>query len=140
MIGKGVWRQKNKSGLSTDRKLIGNKWVFKIKKNGVYRARLVALGYSQVPGVDYTENYAPVINDITYRLLLVLFHLHKYDSRIIDVETAFLYGDLDEEIYMKVPNGLEDYTGEKLDGVCLELKRSIYGLVQAARQWWKKID
>jgi Reverse transcriptase (RNA-dependent DNA polymerase)/gag-polypeptide of LTR copia-type len=134
MMSKGVWRE---CTLPKERKLIGNKWVFKLKKNGTHRARLVALGYSQVPGVDYTENYAFVINDISVRIILIMYLLNKYDSKIIDVETAFLYGDLDEEIYMKIPDGLQEYKKISPDK-CLKLCRSLYGLVQAARQWWKK--
>jgi hypothetical protein len=139
MINKGVWRMVDRNKVPSGRKLIGNKWVFKVKKNGVYRARLVALGYSQVPGVDYTENFAPVINDITLRTLLVLMKVKNYSSRVIDVETAFLYGNLEEEIYMRIPSGLEDCVDEIPLNACLLLERSLYGLVQAARQWWKKI-
>ena len=65
MISRGVWRNRSRRDMPAGRKLIGSKWVFKKKKNGVYRARLVALGYSQVPGVDYTDNFAPVINDVS---------------------------------------------------------------------------
>ena len=54
MINRGVWRKIDKVKIPEDRRLIGNKWVFKIKRDGTYRARLVALGYSQIPGVDYT--------------------------------------------------------------------------------------
>jgi hypothetical protein len=139
MIKRGVWKRISTQQLPTGRTLIGNKWVFKKKKNGVHRARLVALGYSQVPGIDFTENYAPVVNDITMRMLLVLKLLHNWKGEIIDVETAFLYGDLEEEIYMTIPKGLSEYMdGEDLKGECVILKRSIYGLVQAARAWWKK--
>jgi hypothetical protein len=118
--------------------LIGNKWVFKQKKNGIYRARLVALGYSQIPGVDFSENYAPVVNDITMRVMLVLKMENNWMSETIDVETAFLYGDLTEEIYMTIPRGLEEYANQKLHDKCVILKKSIYGLVQAARAWWKQ--
>jgi Reverse transcriptase (RNA-dependent DNA polymerase) len=84
--------------------LIGSKWVFKVKKDGTYCARLVALGYNQVPGDDFTDNYAPVINDVTFRLVLLIYLLRKMDSEIIDVEAAFLYGIfLKEEIFMKSP-------------------------------------
>ena len=60
MINRGVWRKIDKLKIPENRRLIGNKWVFKIKRYGTYRARLVALGYSQIPGVDYTDNFAPV--------------------------------------------------------------------------------
>ena len=109
MIKRGVWELINKTSVSAERSLIGNKWVFKQKKNGVHRARLVARGYSQVPGVDFSENYAPVVNDITMRLTLVLKMTNNWTGEIIDIETAFLYGDLEEEIYMTIPKGFEEY-------------------------------
>ena len=138
MIKREVWELINKTSVSEERSLIGSKWVFKQKKNGVHRARLVALGYSQIPGVDFSENYAPVVNDITMRLMLVLKMTNDWTGEIIDMETAFLYGDLEEEIYMTIPKGFEEYLHQDLKNKCLILKKSIYGLVQAARAWWKK--
>jgi Reverse transcriptase (RNA-dependent DNA polymerase) len=99
---------------------------------------LVALGYSQVPGVDFSENYAPVVNNITMRMMLVLKLTNEWSSKTIDVETAFLYGNLMEEIYMTIPNGLEEYLNQQLSDNCVKLNKSIYGLVQAARAWWKQ--
>ena len=61
------------------------------------------MGYSQIPGVDFSENYAPVVNDITMRTMLVLKMANNWTSETIDVETACLYGDLTEEIYMTIP-------------------------------------
>ena len=115
------------------RKCVKCKWVFEIKRNGIFRSRLVACGYSQVPGVDFTESYAPVINDITWRILIIIKMIFGYSAKIVDVETAFLYGDLDEEIFMDCPPGMEHEEDE-----CLELNKSIYGLVQAARQYYLK--
>jgi Reverse transcriptase (RNA-dependent DNA polymerase) len=69
MKNKRVWKYCKKTDIPKDRKLIGSKWVFKLKKNGTHRARLVALGYSQVPRVDYTENFAPEISDATFRII-----------------------------------------------------------------------
>ena len=57
MIERGVWRKTDRKRIPGNRRLIGNKWVFKIKRDGTYRARLVALGYSKIPGVDYTDNF-----------------------------------------------------------------------------------
>jgi hypothetical protein len=137
MINKGVWRYVRKGTIPGNKRLIGCKWVFKVKSNGVYRARLVALGYSQVPGIDYTDNFAPVVNDATLRILLLIYLQQNYYSEVIDVETAFLYGILEEEIYMKCPEGLQ-YVIKVDEEMCLKLIKSIYGLVQAARQWWKE--
>jgi len=73
MIEKKVWRGMSLEDVPAGRTPIGSKWVFKKKKNGVYRARLVALGYNQVAGVDYTASFAPVVHDATYRIMLVLW-------------------------------------------------------------------
>ena len=74
------------------------KWVFKIKQNGIFHACLVACGYSQTAGVYYTENYAPVINDFTWCVILIVMLLKKYDGKLLDIEIAFLHVDLEEEI------------------------------------------
>ena len=81
-----------------DRRCVKTKWVFKIKRNGIFRARLVACGYIKIDGVDYTANHAIVINDATWRILLIVMLLKKYDRKIIDIEVAFIHGDLEEEI------------------------------------------
>ena len=109
------------------------KWVFSVKRDGRFRARLVACGYSQIPGVDFTENYAPVVHDVTMRIMIIAMIIWELDALVIDVDTAFLYGDLDEEIYMDLPEGLPGEANE-----CLLLLKALYGLVQGARQWWKK--
>ena len=70
MIDRGVWRKVDKKNIPNNRRPIGNKWVFKIKRDGTYRARLVALGYSQIPGVDCTDNFAPVAHDMSFRIPL----------------------------------------------------------------------
>ena len=108
MIDRGVWRTTDRKRTPHNRKLIGNKWVFKIKRDGTYRARLVALGYSQVPGVDYTDNFAPVAHDVSFRIALARMMVKNLDSLAMDVETAFLYGEIDEEIFMKSPVGMEE--------------------------------
>ena len=103
MINRGVWRKIHKVKIPENRRLIGNKWVFKIKRDGTYSARLVALGYSQIPGVDYTDNFAPVAHYVSFRIVLARMMVEKLDSLVMDVETAFLYGDIEEEIFMKSP-------------------------------------
>ena len=144
MEEKKVWKIINKTELPTGRKLIGNRWVYVLKDDGRYRARTVAQGFSQVPGKDFHENHAPVVNDATFHLVLALKVLLKLEAGQFDIETAFLYGDLDEEIWMVIPDGYSDYVKEK-HGInidrsthCLKLEKALYGLVQAARQWWKK--
>ena len=150
MIRRGVWRHKKRSEVPSGRTLVGSKWVFKIKNNGTYRSRLVALGYSQVPGLDYTENFAPVVNDVTFRLALVIGLIKKWKMKNLDVETAFLEGKLENAICMKMPPGYEKILESLKDYPSFakilanwdkdtvgELGRCIYGLVQASRQWYK---
>ena len=108
MIDREVWSKTERKKIPNDRRLIGNKWVFKIKRDGTYRARLVALGYSQIPGVYYTDNFAPVAHDVTFRIALARMMVEKLDSLVMDVETPFLYGEIDEEIFMKSLVGMEE--------------------------------
>ena len=133
MINRGVWRKIDKVKIPESRRLIGNKWAFKIKGDGTYRARVVALGYSQIPGVDYTDNFAPVAHDVSFRIALARMMVEKLDSLVMDVETAFLYGDIEEEIFMKSPVGMEEIDPGSLPEDCYQLKKGIYGLCQAAR-------
>ena len=104
----------------------------------MYRARLVALGYSQIPGVDYTDNFAPVAHNVSFRIALARMMVEKLDSLVLDVETAFLYGEIDEEIFMKSPVGMEEIDPGSSPEDSYQLLRGIYGLCQAARQFWKK--
>ena len=135
MYTKKVWKQVKKCNIPKDKKLIGCKWVYKLKDNGVYRARLVALGYSQRPGIDFTDFYAPVVNDTTMKIIIQLSLQNDFTTEQTDIETAFLYGELNEEVYMKLPPGF-DQEGQE-EAVLLE--KSIYGLVQAALQWNKMV-
>ena len=71
--------------------------MFKIELNGILCARLVACVYSQISGVDYTVNYEPVINDVTWCVILIVMLLNNYDGKLLGVEVAFLHGGLEEE-------------------------------------------
>ena len=135
MIERGVWRKTDKKKIPSNRRLLGNKWVFKIKRDGTYRA---ILGYSQIPGVDYTDNVAPVAHDVSFRISLARMMVEILDSLVMDVETAFLYGEIDEEIFMKSPVGMEEIDPGSSSEDCYELLQGIYGLCQAARQFWKQ--
>ena len=139
MINRGVWRKIDKMKIPENRRLIGNKWVFKIKRDGTYRERLVALGYSQIPGVDFTDNFAPVAHDVSFKIALARMMFEKLDSLVMDVETAFLYGDIQEAIFMKSPVGMEEIDPGSSPEDCFQLKKGIYGLCQAARQFWKSL-
>ena len=138
MINGGVWRKIDKVKIPENRRLIGNKLVFKIKSDGTYRARLVALGYSQITGIVYTDNFAPVAHDVSFRIALARMMVEKLDSLVMDVETAFLCGDIEEEFSMKSPVGMEEIDPGSSPEDCYQLKKGIYGLCQAARQDWRK--
>lgn len=115
---------------------IGCRWVFKKKTeiSGIrYKARLVAQDYSQVYGEDYDEIFAPVVRSATIRLLLSMAGKLKMSVKQFDVQTAFLNGDLDEEIFMKAPPGMN------LDYQMIKLKKALYGLKQSANAWHKKL-
>ena len=141
MIVKGVWRKQGQVGLPEGRLGIGTKWVFTLKKDGRHRARLVAKGYDQVAGIDFFFNFAPVMADVTLRVLLSLWMTYNWDAIQGDVKTAFLNGELEEEIFIEIPEGYKEYMeelGETVVGDHLKLDKALYGLVQAARAWWKK--
>ena len=131
MIDRGVWRKIDRKSIPNNRRLIGNKWVFKIKRDGTYRASLVALGYSQIQGVDYTDNFAPVAHDVSFRIALARMMVEKLDSLVMDVETAFLYGVIDEEIFMKSPIGMEEIDPGSSPEDFYQLKR---GFMDCAKQ------
>jgi Reverse transcriptase (RNA-dependent DNA polymerase) len=95
----------NKSTIPSNKKLIGSKWVFKEEWDGVFRARLVALGYSQ-------GNYSSVVNDSSFRIRILLIAKLGLKAWSLDVKTTFLNGDLKEQIYMKLPQG---FNGEDPD-------------------------
>ena len=98
MMKNEVWNRKGLSELPNGRKGIGTRWIFKIKKDGVYRARLVAKGYNQQAGVDFDYNYAPVLNEVTLRVMLILWITNNYNAEVADIQTAFLHGNLEEEL------------------------------------------
>ena len=123
--------------LPNDRKAVENKWIFKKKTDAdgnvtVYKARLVAKGFRQVQGVDYEETFSPVAMLKSNQVLLAIAAYHDYEIWQMDVKTAFLNGNIEEELYMVQPEGfvnLED------GGKVCKLQRSIYGLKQASRSW-----
>lgn len=127
--------------LPQNRTAIGCKWVFKRKadedgRSTSYKARLVAQGFAQRYKMDYDEVFAPVVKASTVRLLLAIASVARFQVRQIDVKSAFLNGDLEEEIYMKQPEG---YTDRKDSEKVCRLKKSLYGLKQAARSWNQKL-
>ena len=121
-------------------KAIGCKWVFRKKyhTNGTlntFKARLVAKGYRQKEGIDYFDTFAPMARINSIRILFALASIHDLYVHQMDMKTAFLNGDLNEEIYMEQPEGFVLPGNEHK--VC-KLVKSLYGLKQAPKQWHHK--
>ena len=115
--------------LAVGRKSIGNKWVFNKKTNAKgkvekYKAWLVTKGYSQVSGIDFGNIFSPIAKVASIRLLLSIAAAFDFEVEQMDVKTTFLHGDLEEEIYMKKPEGFAVKGKKEL--VC-KLKKSMYG-------------
>jgi hypothetical protein len=112
------------------------RWVFDVKRDGRYKARLVAKGYEQRYGVNFRDTYAPASKFTSLRALLALaapnpdMVLHQ-----MDVSTAFLHGELEEDIYVQQPEGYV----EGSDSMVWKLNKALYGLKQAPRVWWQRL-
>lgn len=129
-----TWSVCNKSEKPVAKKCISTKWVFRVKDNGKYKARLVARGCSQREE-DYGETYAPVARVATIRTILaVAFHFH-YVIETMDVKNAYLHGSLTDEVYISVPPGVT--LGKEK---CLKLNKALYGLRQAPRVWNQRMN
>jgi len=123
------------------RKLVRCKCVYRTKyasDGNVERnkARLVAKGFSRVEGIDYNETFSPVAKMNSIHLVLSLVASHKWEAHQMDVKSAFLHGDLQEEIYMEQPLGYV----QNDSSLVFHLKKSLYGLKQAPRVWYAKMD
>ncbi|CAJ2640159.1 unnamed protein product [Trifolium pratense] len=127
--------------LPKNKRVVGSKWVFK-RKEGIpgveaprYKARLVAKGFTQVEGIDYNEIFSPVVKHCSIRVLMAIVNMYDLELEQMDVKTAFLHGELEETIYMQQPEGFVEDNSK----VCL-LKKSLYGLKQSPRQWYRRFD
>jgi hypothetical protein len=114
MVKRGVWKIIDEKNIPINCRYIKIKWIFKVKRNGILRARLVACGISQVPGIDFSESFSPTLNDVSFRMMLIAKLVWNMTCSVVDIETAFLHGDLDEEVYMEVPKGLAIKDNTKL--------------------------
>ncbi|KAH9648891.1 hypothetical protein KPL70_025781 [Citrus sinensis] len=126
-----------------NRRIVGCKWIYRIKEGMIaaeprrFKARLVAKGYTQMEGVDFKEVFSPVVRHASIRVLMAITATQNLELEQLDVKTAFLHGNLQEEIFMSQPEGYE--SPDRRDYVCL-LKKSFYGLKQSPRQWYLKFD
>ncbi|GJS64961.1 ribonuclease H-like domain-containing protein [Tanacetum coccineum] len=126
--------------LPLERKPIGSKWIWKIKykassKIKRYKARLVAKGFNQREGFDYDETFSHVVKMVTVRCLISIAMANSWPLYKLDVNNAFLYGDLKEDVYMSLPEGYNRVNNHKV----FKLNKSLYGLKQAPRQWNAKL-
>ena len=123
-------------------KPLSSKWIFKRKRKvdgsiDKYKARLVIKGYRQTEGLDYFDTYSPVTRINSIRMVLAIAALKDLEVHQMDVKTAFLNGDLNEEIYMEQPEG---FSAPRQEMKVCRLVKSLYGLKQAPKQWHEKFD
>jgi hypothetical protein len=125
--------------LPEGKKAVGSKVVLKEKldefgNHAKFKARIVAQGFSQIPGIDFTETFSSVAKFTSLQIFLTLATIHNWDIHQIDVVGAYLEGNLDEEIFMRVPKGVMS------GGKYWKLKKVLYGLKQAGRKWKERLD
>jgi hypothetical protein len=122
--------------LPKGKKAIGTRWVHAVKSDGRKKARLVAQGFTQQEGVDFDEVFSPVVRFETVRVMLALAALEDCHISAVDVRNAYLYGRLDEELYVRQPEGF------KIPGQEYKVRRllhTLYGLKQAGLVWWREL-
>jgi hypothetical protein len=122
--------------------VVSSKWIYKTKHAGdgsieKYKARFVAQGFYHKEGVDYEETFAPIARYTSIRTILSLVAMMKWKVHQMHVKTAFLNGEIKEEVYVEQPLGFK--THDRETHVCI-LKKDLYGLKQAPRAWYGRID
>jgi hypothetical protein len=125
--------------LSSYSQTIGSKWVFSVKlcSDGSlyrYKACLVTLDNKQEYRIDYEETFAPVAKMTIVQTILTIIDSHSWQLYQMDVKNVFLYGDQQEEIYMKLPSGMTTSSPHDV----YKLRRSVYRLKQMPRAWFEK--
>ncbi|CAE6201802.1 unnamed protein product [Arabidopsis arenosa] len=131
--------------LPPGKNVVGCKWVFTIKYNpdGTverYKARLVAQGFTQQEGIDFLDTFSPVAKLTSVKFLLGLAAIKGWSLTQMDVSNAFLHGELDEEIFMSLPQGYTPQNSDLPPNPVCRLLKSLYGLKQASRQWYKRLS
>lgn len=126
----------------SNKRLVDCRWVLRVKRepNGAiskFKARLVARGFSQVPGVDFEETYCPVVKRRSLRLLIAISVENDWTVEFLDVEGAYLNSPLQEEIFMRQPPYFEVNPGS---GFVCKLNKSLYGLKQGGRDWYRHVN
>ncbi|KAG6706623.1 hypothetical protein I3842_07G230600 [Carya illinoinensis] len=138
LLGNQTWEL---TELPSGKKALHNKWVYRVitEHDGSkrYKARLVVKGFQQKQGIDYSEIFSPVVKITTIRMVLAMVATEDLFLEQLDVKTTFLNGDLEEDIYMHQPEG---FVVQGKEGSVCRLKKSLYGLNKAPRQWYKKFD
>ena len=124
-------------GLPPGKQALPTHFVLEVKRDGRYKARLVAGGHRQQFGLDFQETYAPVCSYRTMRMILATCAHEDFELRQFDIRTAFLNGELEEEVYVRAPAGAEHLAGHNR---VLRLQRALYGLRQAGRAWNKRLE
>ncbi|KAD0286868.1 hypothetical protein E3N88_44505 [Mikania micrantha] len=121
--------------------IVGSKWIFRTKylSDGTierHKARLVAQGFTQVPGIDYSQTFSPVVKAATIRIVLSLAVINGWNLHQLDVNNAFLHGALQEQVYMEQPPGFVD---PEFPNHVFRLNKALYGLKQAPRAWFQRL-
>jgi hypothetical protein len=122
-----------------DRRILSGKWVFKLKRGPHgevirHKSRRVVRGFTQEEGIDYNETFASVVKPMSYKALFAIGAALDLEIEQMDVKTAFLYGNIDHEIYVEQPHHMTDGTSR----VC-KLRKALYGLKQAPRIWYQTL-
>ena len=95
----------------------------------------------QRPGVDFNKTYSPIMSGITFRYLISLTVQNRLSMQLMDIVTAYLYGSLDSNIYLKVPNGISIPNPKASHNMyCVKLQKSLYGLKQSGRMWYNQLS
>lgn len=137
-----TWTLVHRDEMEAGHKALGGKWVYKVKRNvngrvARFKARWVVKGYLQQFGVDYDQTFAAVVKPMAFRVLFAIAAFFDLDIDQMDVKTAFLYGLIDQLVYVEIPKGTESEDNRNM--VC-KLLKALYGLKQSPRLWYERLS